>query len=180
MNFDPQDLPEENQQEILAQAQIAGEAWRFLRCFYSGDLVHAWEVMHPVLRLCWAQWWSDANRQALQATGYDFEVAAEALSQSNNGEHPLWKDFSRVILRDFRKAYPLDVEVAAIGSAPRLMALDTELLYIHPDSPTGGLWQDGETRGVYPMVMRFEEPSWLVLNWASKAIPSPGYPPTLF
>lgn len=179
MDFDPEHLPEEQREEIFAQAAVVGGAWRFLHAFYRGDLITAWEAMHPVLRLCWAQWWTDANRGALRTHGYGVEETAEALSEISQGEHPLWKDFSRVILRDFRKAYPLDADTAAIGSAPRVIDLDTELLYIHPDSPQGGLWQEGEFRAAYAMVMRLEQGEWKILNWASETIPTPGYPPTL-
>lgn len=179
MDFNPKDLPEEQREEILAQAALVGEAWTFLRAFYRGDLITAWGTMHPVLRLCWAQWWSDANRRDLRSQGYEVEETAEKLSQNILGAHPLWEDFSRVILRDFRATYPLDIDAAAIGSTPRIIALDTELVYVHPNSPAGGLWQEGESREVYPLVMRLRENKWLVLNWASDTIPTPGYPPSL-
>lgn len=180
MTFNPNELPEENLEEIVAQGEIVASAWEFLRSFYSGDLISAWEVIHPTLRLCWAQWWVDANRSALQDHGYTLEDSAESLSHDSGDEHALWKDFERVILRDFRTAYPLEVDSAAIGSAPRLITLDTELLYVHPNSPDGGLWQPGEKRAVYPLVMRLEDDTWKILNWASDSIPVPGYPPTLF
>lgn len=180
MAFDPNDIPEGNLEEIVAQGEIASAAWDFLRFFYSGDLISAWGVIHPVLRLCWAQWWVDANRSALKKSGHGIEESAESLAQDSNGKHALWEDFERVILRDFRAAFPLDVDSAAIGSLPRAIALDTELLYVHPNSPDGGLWQPGEEREVYPLVMRLTDDKWKVLNWASDAVPTPGYLPVLF
>lgn len=141
MTFNPDDLPEEQREDIVAQAALVGEAWAFLRSFYQGDLITAWGTMHPVMRLCWAQWWSDANRRALNSNDHEVEEAAEELAQSVAGDHPLWENFSRVVLRDFQATYPLEIGTAAIGSTPRLIALDTEILYVHPDSPTGGLWQ---------------------------------------
>ena len=58
--------------------------------------------------------------------------------------------------------------------------MDTELLYVHPDSPQGGLWKQGESRPVYPLVVGLTDGKWKVLNWGSDIIPVPGLPPTLF
>ena len=177
MTFDPSELPEENREEILAQAEVATAAWKFLTSFYGGDLVSAWGVMDTTLRLCLAQWWTEANRKSFQAAGHAPEKVAVDLAQSAPMEHELWEDFERVLLRDFRGAYPLDVASAAIGASPRLIALDTELLYVHPDMPTGGIWEPDEAKAVYPLVMRLSDNHWNVLNWGSDTIPAPGHPP---
>ena len=179
MTFDPSELPKENREEILAQVEVTSSAWKFLRAFYDGNLISAWEVMHPVLRLCLAQWWTEANRKSLQEDGCNPESTARDLAETAPNEHALWQHFARVVLHDFRNAYPLNVESAAIGSSPRPIALDTELLYVHPDSPTGGLWQPDEARAVYPLVMQLVGNHWKVLNWASDTIPTPGHPPIL-
>lgn len=180
MAFNPRDLPEDAQQEIVAQAAVVDEAWSFLHKFYGGDLIAAWEVMHPTYRLCLAQWWVEANQTPLTSNGYDLDVAAQELASTTRGEHDLWEDLSRVVLRDFRKGFPLNPSTAAIGSTVRMIDLDTELLYVHPDTPNGGLWEQGESRAVYPMVMKLSGDDWKVLNWASGIVPTPGLPPTLF
>jgi hypothetical protein len=180
MTFDPHDLPEEDRQEVIAQAAVVSEAWTFLQRFYAGDLPAAWGVIHPTYRLCLAQWWVGANQESLTSNGYDLEEAADELAATPGGEHDLWNDFSRVVLRDFHKAFPLNPGTAAIGSTVRMIDLDTELLYVHPDSPNGGVWAPGESRAVYPIVMKLSGDKWMVLNWASDLVPIPGFPPMLF
>jgi hypothetical protein len=179
MAFDPSELPEDQRNEILAQSEVVSMAWGFLESFYGGDFASAWEKANPVFRLCLAQWWTHANKDKLQAFGYDLVTTAEELTLRPPGEHLLWDQFAGVVLRDFRKAYPLDVATAGIGSAPRPMALDTELLYVHRVLPEGGLWQPDERREVYSLLMKFETSKWTVLNWASDRTPTPGYPPSL-
>lgn len=179
MTFDPSNLPDESLEDIAAQTAVVSAAWKFLRSFYDGDFSTAWTVMHPVFRLCLVQWWAHANRDSLEATGYSVEKTAEELAQSSPGEHELWGSFARVILRDMRNAYPLDPAVAGIGSTPRVLALDTELLYVHPEPPANGLWLPGEFSMAYGLVMRLTEGQWAVLNWGSEAVPTPGYPPAL-
>lgn len=180
MTFDPRDLPEDAQQEILAQVAVMKAAWSFLNKFYRGDLSAAWDVLHPTYKLCLAQWWVKANETPLSSEGYDLGTAAQDLASTTGGENDLWDDFSRVVLRDFTQGFPLDPGTASIGAAVRMIDLDTELLYVHPDSPDGGRWDPGETKGVYPLVMKLSGNEWKVLNWASDIIPVPGLPPTLF
>lgn len=180
MVFDPNSLSPEEREQLSAQVQMASAAWNFLNPFYAGDLEAAWDFIHPTYRLCLAQWWAEANRNALNAGGYDAETTAEDLSRSGSKGNPLWADFARVILRDFWKAYPLDVASAGIGGTPRLVALDTELLYVHPEVPEGFIWKPGEERTAYAILMRLLDGQWKVLNWASEKIPVPGMPPELF
>jgi hypothetical protein len=77
------------------------------------------------------------------------------------------------------EAFPLDPEVAGIGSDPRAVALDTELLYVHPRPPTSGVWEPDEFAEAYPLLMNLNEGRWTVLNWGYDAIPIPGFPPIL-
>jgi hypothetical protein len=180
MTFDPNDLPERALQEVLAQENVSAVARQFLQHFYDGDLASAWRFTHPILRLCLGQWWVHANEQALRGTGHDIDLTVDQLAQTNGSHHDLWEHFSRVLLRDFRTAYPLDPAQSSIGSTVRMIDLDTELLYVHPDTPLGAVWTPGEERAVYPLVMGLIDGEWMVLNWASDIIPTPGYPPTLF
>jgi hypothetical protein len=179
MTFNPNELPEEDRNEVLAQVQVVSAAWLFLRQFYGHDLAGAWDVMHPTLKLCWSQWWAGSNRNTLEAAGKDVEEVVEQLVQTKNGSHELWEHFSRVVLREFQNAYPLDVARAGISSTPRIIAMDTELLYVHVEVPQGKVIQAGESSVVYPIVLQLSAASWMVLNWASDTIPLPGYPPVL-
>ena len=173
MTFDEED------NEAIAQSEVVSTAAKFLHAFYNGELVRAWDVVHPQLRLCWVQWWATANKDALRRSGYELVATAEEIARSTPTEHPLWTDFERVLLRDFRNAYPLSLATSGIGAATRVIALDTELLYIHAEIPPGGVWEENAASFVYPMVMQLHGSRWTVLNWASDVIPTPGYPPTL-
>jgi hypothetical protein len=173
MTFDEEDS------EALAQSEVVSIAWEFLHAFYKGELVKAWDVVHPQLRLCWLQWWATANKDALLQSGYELVGTAEELARGVPKEHPLWADFERVLLRDFRNAYPLSLATSGIGAASRVIALDTELLYIYPEIPPGGIGEENAASFMYPMVMQLGGSGWTVLNWASDVIPTPGYPPTL-
>ncbi|WP_028280403.1 RHS repeat protein [Arthrobacter sp. H5] len=84
MTFDPSELPEENREEILAQAEVTSAAWKFLNSFYGGDLISAWEVTHPIFRLCLSQWWTDANRRSLQNnSSAPYQVKCSTDAQGN-------------------------------------------------------------------------------------------------
>lgn len=170
---------EEDFDATAAQVPLISSAWRFLKPFYeSRSLAQVWRHADPVLRLCWAQWWLHANRAAVQADGYDLDGVAEALAAEPAG-HPLWPHFERVILRDFSAAFPLDPSTWGIGAAPRVLAPDVELLYVHRQMPVGGYWPDDASAQVVPLVMHLGERGWRVLNLGSERIPEPGWPPTL-
>ena len=66
-----------------------------------------------------------------------------------------------------------------IGTAPRVIGPDIELLYVHPEIPPGGIWPAGTAAEVLPLVMRFDGTEWRVLNLGSEGTPEPGMPPLL-
>ncbi|MBG6218757.1 hypothetical protein IWX75_003244 [Arthrobacter sp. CAN_A6] len=172
-------FPEQGSEEAAAQAEVAIAAFKFLSAVYRGDLIQAWGYMHPILCLCWAQAWVEANRESLIASGHDPERTAHALASSAGGNHELWEHFARVMLHEMREAFPLDPDVAGIGANLRAVALDTELLYVHPLPPTSGVWEPDEFLEAYPLVMNLNDDRWTVLNWGYDAIPIPGFPPIL-
>ncbi len=164
--------------EVSAQVPVISAAWRFLKPFYEdGNLAAAWPSVDPVLRLCWAQWWLHANATQVAADGHLDQVAQTFVAETD--AHPLWPHFSRVVLRDFRAAFPLDPSTWGIGAAPRVLAPDTELLYVHRHQPAGGLWPPGATSEVVPLVMHLAEGRWCVVNLGYERVPVPGWPPAL-
>ncbi|GAB2756496.1 hypothetical protein [Sinomonas soli] len=179
MSAGSDDLPDFDREEALAQARVVHRAWEFLQAFYAGDLASAWLFMDPTLRLCWAQWWVQANDESLHSGGCRPEDVIAALAVSPGRGHRLWSDFSRDVVRDFQKAFPLDVDSAGIGATPRALGLDIELLYVHREPPAGGPWKPGGSSEVVPMVMSLSHGEWKVLNLGYEAIPTPGYPPAL-
>ena len=178
-DFDFSALSQEEKEVILSQAKIVQSAWRFLEEFYThGDLEACWGLMDPTLRLCWAQWWSGENASALKTDGYDLAQTAEDLVEHGDS-HEAWDDFQRVILREFRSAFPLDVDQAGIGAEPRVIAQDVQLLYVHVKPPERGRWKPDETSLVRPLVLRLVGSEWKILNLGYDQIPEPGWPPKL-
>ena len=77
-------------------------------------------------------------------------------------------------MRDFQAAYPLDPRSWGIGVAPRVVAPDVELLYVHRELPVGGVWAPEATAQVVPLIMVLTSNRWRVLNLGSETIPEPG------
>lgn len=166
-------------EEFAAHAEVAIAAFMFLSAVYRDDQIQAWGRMHPILRLCWAQAWVEANRESLLSGEHDPEDIAHALASGTAGSHQLWELFAGVMLREMREAFPLDPDVAGIGANLRAVALDTELLYVHPQPPLSGAWEQDVFAEAHPLVMNLNEGRWTVLNWGYDAIPIPGFPPIL-
>ena len=170
---------DEDFESTAAQLPVIKAAWRFLGPFYQSDhLSDAWPHMDPTLQLCWAQWWAEANRSAMEAQLRDPAKLASALAVAGPA-HGFWPFFERVVLRDFRAAFPANPNTWGIGTAPRVIGPDIELLYLHPEIPPGGIWPEGAAAEVIPLVMRYDGTEWRVLNLGSERIPEPGMPPLL-
>ena len=179
-DFDPAQFDPDERAEIAAQTPVMSAAWRFITpALQNNDLAAAWPAVDPSLQLCWAQSWLDLNRVDIAADGYDLDEVALAFTD-DPPSHPLWRHFSRVLLRDLHGVADLDPDTWGIGGNARLLAVDIELLYLQ--DKTGlevGVWQPGQERFVVPVVMRLTDTQWRVLNFGSETIPTPGWPPTL-
>ncbi len=173
-------LTTEEIDRLTARLPITKAAWAFLQPFYEqADLISAWLVVDPQLRLCWAQWWISANERDLEADAYDREEVAHALVRQA-GAHPLWEHFERVVLRDFRAANPLNPATWGIGTAERVLDSTTEVLYVLREVPASGVWQPGETQEVVPLVMRHSAGRWRLVNLGCEEVPEPGWPSALW
>ncbi len=179
-DFDPAQLDPDERAEIAAQIPVMSAAWRFITpALQNNDLAAAWPAVDPSLQLCWAQSWLELNRVDVAADGYDLDEVAVAFTDDPPC-HPLWRHFSRVLLRDLRGVADLDPDTWGIGGNARLLAVDIELLYLQDKTGLeGGVWQPGQERFVVPVVMRLTDTQWRVLNFGSETIPTPGWPPTL-
>ncbi len=179
-DFDPAQLDPDECEEIEAQIPVISAAWRFITpALLDHDLVAAWPAVDPDLRLCWAQAWLDLHRSDAAADGYDLDDVALAITD-DAPSHPLWPHFSRVLLRDLHSVADIDPDTWGIGGNARLLAVDTELLYLQEKTGLeGGVWQPGQERFVVPVVMRLADDQWRVLNFGSETIPTSGWPPTL-
>lgn len=179
-DFGPDDVDPEEFAAIAAQLPVVSAAWNFINCVYMDQRIDAaWPFIDPTLRLCWVQSWIDANGQAISEDGYDRETVAAALKVTRP-RHPLWRNFQRVWLRDLRGLIDFDPETYGIGSNARVLAVDTELLYLQDKSGLiDSRWEAGTERTVFPIVMRYASGQWRVLNFGSDTVPEPGWPPHL-
>jgi hypothetical protein len=180
-DFDPTQLDPDEREEIVAQIPVVSAAWRFIiPALRDDDLAAAWPAVDPCLRLCWAQVWLGLNRADAEAEGYDLGEVADALAEEAP-THPLWRQFSRVLLRDLHGVADLDPDAWGIGANARVLGVDIELLYLQDKTGLeGDMWRAGVERLVLPIVMRLHDDQWRVLNYGSETIPTPGWPPTLF
>ncbi len=171
-DFDPSQLDPDEREEIVAQIPVVSAAWRFIIPALRDD-------GRPVPSLCWAQGWLGLNRADAEAEGYDLGQVAVALADEVP-THPLWRHFSRVLLRDLHGVADLDPDVCGVGANARVFGVDIELLYLQEKTGLeGDIWQTGVERLVLPIVMRLNDNQWRVLNYGSETIPIPGWPPTL-
>jgi hypothetical protein len=171
--------------ETGAQRPALGAAHTFLQsAVRDGDLLRAWPHVDPILRTCWAQHWLHANQIQLRTDGYDRDEVVQQFA-AEAPEHPLWTHFRRITVRSLRASVHHSIgdspENWEIGAATRVLAADTELLYVH-DTATlpDGVWQPDTYSRVVPMVMRFGDNQWRVLNVGAETIPEPGWPPRLW
>jgi len=178
--FDPAQLDPDEFSRIRAQIPVTSAAWRFLTpALRDNDLTVAWPAVDLTLRLCWAQAWLGLNRAQAAADGYDLHEVAVALTD-DAPSHPLWRHFSRVLLRDLHGVANVDPNTWGIGANVRVVDVDTEVLYLQDMTGLeGGVWQPGQERSVLPIVMRLAHGQWRVLNFGSETVPIPGWPPTL-
>ncbi|GAB2963483.1 hypothetical protein [Amycolatopsis acidiphila] len=170
--------------ESLAQAAVADAAHKFLlSAAGDGGLLRAWPLVDPTLRICLAQLWVHANRGPITRLDFDFEEVAAALAKEGPG-HRLWSNFETVTVRALRKTVYAGIgdnpENWGIASAPRLIDVETKLLYVHDVSKLpGAVWESDTYSIVVPMVMRLTDGEWRVLNVGSDVVPEPGWPPRL-
>jgi len=125
-DFDPAQFDPDERAEIAAQTPVMSAAWRFITpALQNNDLAAAWPAVDPSLQLCWAQSWLDLNRVDVAADGYDLDKVAVAFTD-DPPSHPLWRHFSRVLLRDLHGVADLDPDTWGIGGNARLLAVDID------------------------------------------------------
>lgn len=172
-------MPPEERARFLGHVQLTAAAWRFITpVLQDGDLMTPWPMVDPLLRLSLAQRWLLDNARDVAAAAYDREEVVGQLAQEAP-DSPLWTHFERVHVRSMRDVLP-PFEHCGIGATTRLIAPGVEALLVHdmrmlPES----VWQPGSVSYVYPLVMRWDGSTWLLLNFGADVTPQPGWPPTL-
>lgn len=171
-SFHPGLSDPEDWEEAAVQAPVALAVLSFLRvAVQEKDFLATCEALDPQLRQSWAAAWVEANSSALAREGYDLGEVRSALADGQAG-HELWSHFSRVTLREIASLVPSKPDWWGIGSTARVVGMDLEVLYLHnTEGRTDVAWQPGETRPVVPILMRYTDESWKVLNFCSESIP---------
>lgn len=123
--------------------------------------------------------WLHANRDELSTNEYNRERVMAAFIEEDP-QHALWHHFERVYVRSLVRTIALDPATWGIGSNPRVIAPDIELLYLQDTAGlSGGVWWPGEERRVMPILIKLNRERWRVLNVDAETPPEPGWPPKL-
>ncbi|TWH44426.1 hypothetical protein L612_003200000250 [Rhodococcus rhodochrous J38] len=155
---------------FLDHAALASLAFDVLTSVcVDGDLRTVWPLFDPDFRTALAGQWVRDNARDLRADGWDGDAVAAALADAEP-DHPLWVHFERVHVRGFRTVLP-DPRTWGIGEATRMVAPGLELLYLHSSAVDADVWQPGEQRWVYPIVMHLIDGEWRVRNLGSDQDP---------
>src|SRR5438552_969394 len=112
---------------------VAG-ALAWLEAIFNDDLLAAWRVTDPNLRLVLAQAFLWANREHPHTAGYDLGETARTLA-SLDADHDLWPSFVQTQLREFHEAFDEFFSVPyGAGSRPRPVGIDYEIVkFVHTE-----------------------------------------------
>lgn len=168
MYLELRDTAPETRAQIMGQMTVATPAFAVLDSICrNGDLRSVWPQFDPDFRRVLAEQWVRDNDRDIRASRSNGAVVAAALADSTP-DHPLWEHFERVHVRSIRASLP-DPDVWGIGAAPRMIAPELELLFLHDRSTLeDGEWQPGEERLVYPILMNLVDGEWVVRNLGSE------------
>jgi hypothetical protein len=126
------DRDHQTEGELEAHYGVAGPvaaAQEWIRLILEEkDLLRAWKLTDPDLRLAMTQAWTWANRSHPLLADYDLEVLAQDLATETDS-HPLWEDFENVQLSEFETAWEnVDLDNWGVASRPRPTVPDYELI----------------------------------------------------
>ncbi|MGW3114420.1 hypothetical protein [Streptomyces sp. NPDC001091] len=173
MNFD--DLTSQQLEDAIHSA-VCNAGFAFTAALWGEQsLTAAWPLMHPDLRRCLTQAWLVGQRDHARALGYDPDEVVEAFAEPVP-RHALFCVFEALQLPDLLAMCP-GADQWMVTAEYKLVALDTELLYMIPPPAEGDVVPEGTA--FLPLVMRHDEAGWRVLNFFGEVVPEPGWPPRL-
>ncbi|MGW7722198.1 hypothetical protein ACWGJ6_02420 [Streptomyces canus] len=165
------------QMEDALHSAVCNAGFAFTRALWGEQsLTKAWPLTDPELRRCMAQAWLHGQKDTAYRAGFDPDDVVEAFA-ADRPDHPLWCVFEELQLPDLLAWRP-GAHEWMVTAEHKLIALDTELLYMLPRPAEGDVVPVGTP--FLPLVMRHDERAgWRVLNFLSDALPEPGWPPRM-
>ena len=146
----------------------------------DGDLVAAWPLTDPVLRLVLAQDWVWTHRHH-PTIGQDrsWDELARGLA-AVPPDHQLWDAFSTELVKRWRKIWPgfTSSSWEAWGQ-PEVVALDLEMVtFLESDGRQPVRFEPGRSALARRFALRHTESGWLVASVGDQMF-VPGWPPSL-
>lgn len=188
---EPMDI--QSPEEVAAQAG-AGSVGQFVLAWLNTileerDWATAMRHSTPELRLARAQAWVFKAQSTGEVAGFSVHRVADELAAANE-EHPLWSTFADAELRGFDQAWGDVREHLAIGTRPRPLDPDHEVVVVadyrtvpSQELDHGGFEGKLVTRAdirAWPMVVRHQGGQYLMASHnGPERMPQPGWPPTL-
>lgn len=147
----------------------------------DGDILAAWPLTDPVLRLVLAQDWVWTNRHH-PAIGEDrsWEELARGLA-SVPPEHQLWKAFSAELIGRWQKMWAgFSTRAWVAWDQPELIALDLEMVTFLESADGGPVrFEPGRSALARRFALRHGAEGWQVAGVNGDQLFVPGWPPSL-
>lgn len=147
----------------------------------DGDLVAAWPLTDPVLRLVLAQDWVWTHRHH-PMIGHDRswdEVARGLAAVPPN--HELWDAFAEELVKRWRKIWAgFSSSTWVAWDQPELFGLDLEMVtFLESDDETPVRFEPGRSALARRFALRHTEDGWQVASVNGEQLFAPGWPPSL-
>jgi len=129
----------------------------------DGSLAEAWPLTDAGLRRQLAEAWVEANRAHPLVAGEPSLVEALSVAEP---EHPLWPDFARTQVEEFRGTWDwYDTARYGWGSRPRLVAPGEEIAVLVETAEGGEIMAQTEPRHGMGFRMRHDGQRWRVAGF---------------
>ena len=146
----------------------------------DGDLLAAWPLTDPVLRLVLAQDWVWTHRHQ-PTIGHDrsWDELARGLAAVPPHEE-LWDAFSQELVNRWRKIWPGFTSSAWVPwDQPEVIALDLEMVtFLESDGGAPVRFEPGRSALARRFALRHTDDGWLVASVGDQMF-VPGWPPSL-
>ena len=133
------------------------------------DVLEAWGFTDPLLRRELVRAWFDANPHHPALRDQVREELVEVLGQEEP-EHPLWPAFAQTQLVELEAwLEPVDLLSWGLGSAPRPVSLDEEVVILFESVPGGDRPPRDEVRRGFKFLMRHADGRWRVAGFPDES-----------
>ena len=161
-------------------AQVAATRW-VKTVMDDGDLVAAWPLTDPVLRLVLAQDWVWTHRHH-PMLGHDrsWEEVAQGLA-AVPPDHELWDRFATELMNRWRKMWSgFSSKDWVAWDQPEVIGLDLEMVtFLESDGKAPVRFEPGRSALARRFAMRHTGEGWRVASVSGDQMFLPGWPPSL-